>query len=975
MAGVQAGRLNIEIVAEVARLQADMDRIKKLVKAGSDDIAKSAKAANDNIASLGDGVTKMGNNGRLAGHQVQNLVYQLQDLGVQMAGAAASSKPLKLAFLALMQQGSQIQGIMSQAGIGVKGLAAELLALLAPFAPIIIAAGLLAGAIGLLTSDINENSKVHVTWMDTLLGIYDAIKSYVSGALTDAFAYFGTTSGDVWNTVVEWTKWAANKIIALQTVVPIALRDSWKQIPAGIADIFISGANMAIDAINGLIRKAVDGVNGFVGQANTILDKFGLHIGTLGAPQVEKLANSYAGAGVKLGNTLAKSVSTTMQRDFLGEMAGAISPFAQARAVERMKKDAKKAGKETGAEHGKAAGKQAAEDFISVWRRELQGNVIAMLMNNQAADWAEFTKKVDNLGQAAWDANKEAQGRAREAAEAYNDELRHTIGLLGDIGGLGQGVGALLGIVSGNTSAVGGALGDFLNLGIGMTTDANGKPIAKTIGDELSKVFKPGSDFANTMSGALQAVGFGVQVGSMTDSLFDSLGVESSKLGSQIGGAIGSAVLGPLGAIGGSIVGGLVGGMFKSTKWGRVDVSSSGVSSTVGNSGASERAAATAGNSFYTGLQSVADALGGTLGDFGTISLGQRHGDYRVNTGGTSLKVKNGAVDFNDDAEAAIAYAIQQAISRGAITGVRASTQNLLKESDDLQANIEKALKFEGVFTELQSLTDPLGYALDTVTKEFDQLRDIFKAAGASAAEYAQLEELLAIKRQDAIDSAMKDMVEQYSDQNGLEVDILNLLGRSEEALAAQRLAELAATKQSLQPMQALVYQLEDLNDVVDTFGPLADDLKAFKKELLGGDTAAGFAQLAATFRSTADLAKQGDATALGNLRGVSTDYLDAALQNAGSAIEYQRALGEVLAAVDQGIFAADEQVDYAQAQIDAINKNFDLTAQMKEELATYQKAIVEGINYTNRLWSRFEGDGLPVRTDSDTPLQVEVVS
>lgn len=64
-----------------------------------------------------------------------------------------------------------------------------------------------------------------------------------------------------------------------------------------------------------------------------------------------------------------------------------------------------------------------------------------MLMNNQAADWAEFTKKVDNLGQAAWDANKEAQARAREAAEAYNDELRHTIGLLGDIGGLGQGWG------------------------------------------------------------------------------------------------------------------------------------------------------------------------------------------------------------------------------------------------------------------------------------------------------------------------------------------------------------------------------------------------------------------------------------------------------------------------------------------------------------------------------------------------------
>lgn len=58
MAGVQAGRLSIEIVAEIARLQQDLDKAKRAVKAASGDIARSAKAANDNLAGIGRGAGK-----------------------------------------------------------------------------------------------------------------------------------------------------------------------------------------------------------------------------------------------------------------------------------------------------------------------------------------------------------------------------------------------------------------------------------------------------------------------------------------------------------------------------------------------------------------------------------------------------------------------------------------------------------------------------------------------------------------------------------------------------------------------------------------------------------------------------------------------------------------------------------------------------------------------------------------------------
>lgn len=54
-AGGNAGRLGIEIVAEQARLQQDMDRIRRLIRDASGDIAKNARIANDNLAGIGKG--------------------------------------------------------------------------------------------------------------------------------------------------------------------------------------------------------------------------------------------------------------------------------------------------------------------------------------------------------------------------------------------------------------------------------------------------------------------------------------------------------------------------------------------------------------------------------------------------------------------------------------------------------------------------------------------------------------------------------------------------------------------------------------------------------------------------------------------------------------------------------------------------------------------------------------------------------
>src|SRR5690606_8585738 len=135
MAGVQAGRLSIEIVAEIARLQQDLDKAKRAVNAASKDIAASAKAANDNLGGMAKGITGAGSSSRIAGRHVQNLAFQFQDLAV---GLASGQRPRTV----FMQQGAQIGAIMGQAGIGVGGLVKQAGLMVANFArahPVLLA--------------------------------------------------------------------------------------------------------------------------------------------------------------------------------------------------------------------------------------------------------------------------------------------------------------------------------------------------------------------------------------------------------------------------------------------------------------------------------------------------------------------------------------------------------------------------------------------------------------------------------------------------------------------------------------------------------------------------------------------------------------------------------------------------------------------------------------------------------------------
>ncbi|MBU0931323.1 MAG: hypothetical protein KJ585_04890 [Alphaproteobacteria bacterium] len=207
------------------------------------------------------------------------------------------------------------------------------------------------------------------------------------------------------------------------------------------------------------------------------------------------------------------------------------------------------------------------------------------------------------------------------------------------------------------------------------------------------------------------------------------LGIKGSGTGGMLGGALGGAIgkellgglgsfAGPFGAMAGGVLGSALGGLLKKTKSGAANITSlDGAASLSGNSSKFKAAAGAAAGSVQEGLASLADQLGGVIGGF-NVTIGQRHGDWRVRTGTGSLKVAKGAKEFDDDQAGAIAYAIQLAVSQGAVTGLSSAVDRALKSSPDLDKAVSEALKVQDVETLLGGIGNEMAAQFKGLEKQ-----------------------------------------------------------------------------------------------------------------------------------------------------------------------------------------------------------------------------------------------------------------
>lgn len=984
-------------------------QIKSVGKSASEYAAAAQTAARN--------ATGMGEATGLARHHVMSLGYQFQDLAVQMSTAAQSSSPLKMGLMALMQQGGQIGQIMGQAGVSVGQLATFMARATGNFLkahPILVGLGVASGAaagafklfsaeidksgqlktyadsLGLTKKEMEELGPVSVTAGDAIKGIWKTISDGLG--LENVFSSIKGWAVDAFEWLLHAGKVAAAGVYAAFVGTFKGIAAVWPMLPSVIGDAVTGAANAAIGASEWILNKTIKVINVLSSALNqTIGQVLGLSsIPTISEVHLGRISNSYAGAGKRAGEAFVGAYKTAYGDAMSGmdALGTTLTDNILNASKDRLKSKADDIiDDRTAKSAGSKAGKAAGESFIDKFMKEANARFdkawngfLEEWVNARKGDAAEIASQIFDIEEEMRTKQRERTQGVIDEAEArarVNDELRQTIDYLDRIGGVGKTLGDIGAVIYGlrtgdftGTSGPVAALLEFLKKSFPDFVDR----MVKGLDDVLTGIFGPNGTFTNLLQGA----GAGTAVSQVLYGGKDT----GAQIGGAVGGAVGYALGGPLGTIIGSTVlstvGHLVGKIFGSAKYGSASVSASGVS-TGGNNDNSRGAASGAGGAVSSAISQIAAALGGSIGNY-SVSIGETDGKWRISTTGRSGELKSKYSDVQvfgkGDAayQAAVRAAILDAIKDGAITGVSAAVQRLLQGGSDIDAQLKKAQLFQGVFAELKASADPLGAALDGVTKQFDELRSIFAEAGASAEEYASLEQLLTIKRQEAIDNARKAGVDKISDQFNLQIKALELMGRSQDALAATRFLELAGIKESLQPLQQLVYELEDARSVIDTFGPLADSLREYRKELLGGQGATSFGQIAAQFRAVALAAANGDATALGKLQGVSSSYLDAARLNAGSSLDYRRALGQVLSAVDQGIFAADTKVDYAQLQIDAINNSADIMQAMRNEMNALQSQVVSNTAFMANLMKRFDGgEGLLVTTLSDTPLQVEV--
>jgi hypothetical protein len=605
----------------------------------------------------------------------------------------------------------------------------------------------LAGGVALLTSDINENSKVTVTWGDTVGGVFDYISDLIGRGITAAFAAFGTTTTQVWTSIVNATRTAVNFIAGSVT----GLVKTLGAVPKALARIFTTG--------------------------------------------------DFRGAFEELAATSRKAFSDAFSRDFIGEAAAAISPFAQARAVKRMEDDAKKAGKSAGEKAGKSF-VDSMTDYINKNTGRLVTSLQQQLGGAPTFPDAEATiqRRIDEQRRAA-----EAEREISIAiAEGYRSKFLDVARQAADIfgGSVGRAADRLATIIE----------RDFPDMAEKLGRAMDG--ISEGLGTVLKELGK--------------AAQFGSAVGSLGTAIFGG-NSQGAQIGGAIGASIGSAVGGPLGMVVGSILGSALGGVIK----GKNNFADAFITA-AGGTIASQRGGQ---DSINAGLQ-LANAVAGQLNQLaqslgGTLSATARLGNigfsgeqFYFNASGQAGFGHAGARAFAT-AEEAVAAAIQNAVNIGAFEGVREGTLKILQAGGDLATNIQNAIAFEETFRSMEQALDPVGVALKDLESRFANMRNVLQMGGATTEELARLEQWYSQERirltndqAAALDSlaqsskaataaarelaAAQQRIAQERYQ--LETRLLQLEGNTPEL----RARELAALDESNRALQEQIYALED---------------------------------------------------------------------------------------------------------------------------------------------------------------------
>lgn len=318
--------------------------------------AAAASASVPALQSHGRAVDMIADGSRKAAMQQKLLLFQLNDIGVSLAGGM---NPL----LVMAQQGSQISQIYGpgEGGIGraLKETGNMVGSLVSRFPLLTAAVSLGAAAVGGMTYEINQASKETVSFGDVALATWQVIADGLANVLKPVIDSVAPWFQSAWDMVVAGVKWAGNLIINSFRACFEDVKFVWANFPDIMAAAVTGAVNIVIDGVNMMVKAGVVGVNTMIKGINSAisavggdkaLEFFGFSgsIPQLTAPQIGHFANPAAGRLSKAVEGRNSRIKDIMSSDPLGEFFDSVTDRAIKNARDRKKKKDDKDDKPSG---------------------------------------------------------------------------------------------------------------------------------------------------------------------------------------------------------------------------------------------------------------------------------------------------------------------------------------------------------------------------------------------------------------------------------------------------------------------------------------------------------------------------------------------------------------------------------------------------------------------------------------------------
>lgn len=407
--------------------------------------------------------------------------------------------------------------------------------------------------------------------------------------------------------------------------------------------------------------------------------------------------------------------------------------------------------------------------------------------------------------------------------------------------------------------------------------------VTKGVGGSLKSLFnKLGGSFDKILGKAFG----GVQTASL-------LGVFGNKgqTGAQIGGAIGSFLPIPGGSIIGSIAGKILGGLFGGTPKSAAAISTSDgeldVTSSFGKGKGREDQAIALAGSVVSGLKSIAASLGGDLVDGLNLgSIGTRKKKFTFDPSGQNRTKGAGVQSFGSEAEAAAA-AIRAALAKGAVEGLSDAVRRALASSKDVDKAVANALKVQDLERLIEGVTDPFRAAF----RDFEaQAKERLKTARQFGFDVVEIEKINADERKRLVEAQLESVTGPVKRL----LDELKFGGGAEGSIIDQRNALIAE--------QARLQAQVDGGDLsaIDNLAQISSQLIDVTKEAFG--TTGAFAD---TRGSTTALLEQLLSDTETRIRASS----EAAQQAAGTDKTAEQ-LGEANQSLDELVFNSQKSLN-----------------------------------------------------------------